>query len=251
MNVVLEYISTNYTWILFVLIIILLAVIGWYADKTNFGQGKKIDENQDDNGKSIDDLKRELGNKKLSDEINGNQSLELTNNNKSVDENINTEQDIKPTIVINNAIVQPIQSIEQLQSIPVENNNIVNKPITKENFNQQEVEMNFDPITGEPINNVSKNISSSSPTETVNDVGVESSENIDIIFDENLENFEKKFNEVIPEKETIDEGLLEDIENLTLDKTQKIDLNDIPDLDDVDLPRIRQMKTNDEGVWKF
>ena len=44
MNVMLEYILSNYTWILFGLIIILLAIIGWYADKTNFGLGKTVED---------------------------------------------------------------------------------------------------------------------------------------------------------------------------------------------------------------
>ena len=41
MNNFVEYIATNYTWIIGISIIILLAVIGYYADKTNFGQGKQ------------------------------------------------------------------------------------------------------------------------------------------------------------------------------------------------------------------
>ena len=40
MTKILEYIVSNYTWFLFGAIIILLAIIGSYADKTNFGQGK-------------------------------------------------------------------------------------------------------------------------------------------------------------------------------------------------------------------
>ena len=54
MKDILEYIMANYTWFLGGAIIILLAIIGSYADKTNFGQGKeKI---KDD--KSIDDNKK-------------------------------------------------------------------------------------------------------------------------------------------------------------------------------------------------
>lgn len=41
MSQFLEYISSNYTWILGGAIVILLAIIGYYADKTNFGQGQK------------------------------------------------------------------------------------------------------------------------------------------------------------------------------------------------------------------
>ena len=40
MSTIIEYIVSNYTWFLIGAIIILLAIIGSYADKTNFGQGK-------------------------------------------------------------------------------------------------------------------------------------------------------------------------------------------------------------------
>ena len=41
MSEILDYILANYVWILTVAITVLLAIIGYYADKTNFGQGKK------------------------------------------------------------------------------------------------------------------------------------------------------------------------------------------------------------------
>lgn len=47
MTEVLEYIVSNYTWIIIGIIIILLAIIGSYADKTNFGQGKSKDKKED------------------------------------------------------------------------------------------------------------------------------------------------------------------------------------------------------------
>ena len=240
MDVILEYMSANYTWILIGSIIILLAIIGWYADKTNFGQGKTGIEKDDNENMSINELKKELGNKKLLDEVNGvhpeQTSKDIVNSNNRTNDS---------TVVTNSNVVQSTEFTEQPQTI----------------------KMNFDPMTGEPLNNnVASNILTNNTAETHENI--ESIEKIntpvveqqisdneikqpDVIFDDELDNFEKEFNEIIPEREIIDEGLLEDIENLTFDKTQKIDLSDLPDLDDLELPRIKQMKTNDEGVWKF
>ena len=56
MESVLEYIMSNYTWFLGGAILILLAIIGRYADKTNFGQGKETKENEEIN---LEELKEE------------------------------------------------------------------------------------------------------------------------------------------------------------------------------------------------
>ena len=66
-----------------------------------------------------------------------------------------------------------------------------------------------------------------------------------------FEKFDKEFNEILPEKEIINDDLLDEIDNLSLDKTQKIQLTDIPDLDDVELPKIKSLETVDEDIWKF
>lgn len=39
---VVSYVTNNYIWFLCVIVIILLSIIGRYAEKTNFGEGKKI-----------------------------------------------------------------------------------------------------------------------------------------------------------------------------------------------------------------
>ena len=41
MDVVMDFIINNYVWILVVIMVLLLAIIGSSADKTNFGEGKK------------------------------------------------------------------------------------------------------------------------------------------------------------------------------------------------------------------
>ena len=55
---------------------------------------------------------------------------------------------------------------------------------------------------------------------------------------------------LLSKKEVIDDNLLSDIDNLSLDKTQKYNFGDIPDLDDVDLPEIKK-SDEEEDIWKF
>ena len=45
--------------------------------------------------------------------------------------------------------------------------------------------------------------------------------------------------------------MLEDIDELELGKTRKIDLNLVPDLDDIDLPKIKKLVDDEQDVWKF
>ena len=60
----------------------------------------------------------------------------------------------------------------------------------------------------------------------------------------------KEVKELLPKKDIIGDDLLSDIDNLSLDKTQKYNFGDIPDLDDVDLPDIKK-SDEDEDIWKF
>lgn len=60
----------------------------------------------------------------------------------------------------------------------------------------------------------------------------------------------KEVEELLPKKDVIDDDLLSDINNLSLDKTQKYNFGDIPDLDDVILPKIKKSDES-EDIWKF
>ena len=176
MNEILEYISANYTWILGGMIIILLAIIGSYADKTNFGQGKQED-NIDNSNEDL--LQNNMQNVRINDFLNDKKS-----------ENEISENQVLETIEVDN-------NFEENNSFQdndkVENNN----------------------------------------------------------FEENFEKLNQEVEEALPEKEVVDGELLDEIDNLSLDKTQKIKLNDIPDLDDVELPKIKDLKSTDDDVWKF
>lgn len=62
--------------------------------------------------------------------------------------------------------------------------------------------------------------------------------------------FNRELNNMLSKKELIDDDLLSDIEHLSLDKTQRYNFKDIPDLDDVDLPEIKKSE-EPEDIWKF
>ena len=66
---ILEYIAQNYTLFLSVLVLILLAIIGYYADKTNFGQGKNQEKEPKETKENIEEQKT------LNDAIKSNDSL--------------------------------------------------------------------------------------------------------------------------------------------------------------------------------
>ncbi len=174
MTEILEYITANYTWIIGGTIIILLAIIGRYADKTNFGQGKK--KNSETTNK-VEPPKEEI--------------------KKETDENVETNgEDVKEENILDD-------SVNEL----------------KDTYKNEEtkVEDDINPSNEEPKFN----------------------------------SFDEEFNQIIPEKEVIDGDLLDEIENLSLDKTQKVSVNDIPDLDNLELPKIKDFKSNDDDIWKF
>ena len=177
MNKILEYVLANYTWILGVIIIILLAVIGSYADKTNFGQGKL---------------------KKQEDKENDQNDLAENQPNKP------------------EANIETVKKTEQVKQ-------------TKQNIVEKEEKEIED----------SKKIIAEA--ERVDDKK----------FDDEFEEMSQEVDEFLPKKELIDGELLDEIENLSLDKTQKINTSDIPDLDDVELPEIKSFKSTDDDIWKF
>ena len=191
MQIVLEYIMLNYTWLLLGSIIILLAIIGYYADKTNFGQGMQKDENIDKN--EID--KKLLEGKRLEDLI-GNKKDNIEESSKNLQE--------EPLEILANVL-------EMGNNEVLYNNDDISIP---------EQQVNNDIITLEQT-------------------------------EKNFEKFDQEFNQLLPEKDIIDDELLDEINNLSLDKTQKINLSDIPDLDDVDLPKIKPLKIEEEDIWKF
>lgn len=171
MKTFLEYIMLNYTWFLGGAIIILLAIIGSYADKTNFGQGKT----KEDDSEKLREL--ELEKLKLQQQLEQAQRVQ------------------EETPIVENQVEDKTEEV------------IVQQPKKEE------------------------------PT-------LES-------YEEKYAKFDKTFDALLPKKGFDDGDLLDEIDSISLDKTQKIDITEIPDLDDVDLPKIKSLDPVDEDIWKF
>lgn len=213
MESILEYIMTNYIWFLCGGIVILLAIIGSYADKTNFGQGKQ-------NEKNI-----------TKDEEINLKELE----NKGIGTLADQKQDI----------------IEEERDLSSQKEDIIEEPIQLQNVTQEQSTKNIE-INNEVLQqqeNVSNVENSSQQIVSEENEVVPKPPKID--FEHKFDEFDKEFEELIPHKEIINGELLEDIESLSLEKTQKIDLSEIPDLDDVELPKIKSLEPQHQDIWKF
>lgn len=180
MNQLLEYIVQNYAWFLVGIILVLLAIVGYYADKTNFGQGKPEEPNND----ALSDL------------------------DNSTEGNLD-------------GIYTQLEDNSQLKEL-----------------NEQVVQSA----------NIGKTDMVTTGIENT-DVGEEATSNI--FSKEEVEKFNNEFNAILPEKEIISTDLLSDIEDLEFDKTQKIDLSYITDLNNIELPKIKKFVPEEEDIWKF
>lgn len=293
MNKIIEYITLNYTWFLIGAIIILLAIIGSYADKTNFGQGKNKNENdkKEKDNLNIEEANKELKEENLNSTIEDNQvnteiptdkevdngivdiqpepndenltqelaepQLDSTQNIIDSTENSNTEMysNNSDSNINNNENLEyltpkPFEDINQL------NNENINPVVTNANEITNLENVSLD-TQNENINNnnassnVDADVNNNIPTlENFEDIQ-EKQRQREIKFEENFNKFDEEFNTLLPKKDIIEDDILEDIDSLSLDKTQKFNFDDIPDLDDVELPNIKNLKTEDDNIWKF
>lgn len=274
---ILEYISLNYTWFLVTAIVIVLAIIGRYAEKSNFGQDKTKNSTSTEDGEKKLELEKvtlsDLINKKEKNtsELEDINAQEIFNENslEDIPDNINEVQETSTDSLMQQQNVNQSQTtaIDQTNSInsfdfdnqisnndsvtsdnveeiaedlfnpiePVQTNTIENVPIVDNNSNieKSDISTTEEPITFENIN---ENQIDTDLTETKEDT---------------IEDFDKVFDTVVPKKDIINDDILEDIEDLSLEKTQVFNTEDIPDLDDVDLPEIRDTNLSENDIWKF
>ena len=240
---ILEFIAANYAWFLGGTIVILLAIIGYVADKTNFGQGKNSETEEKNidlnrlNSMGIDQLYTENIEKE-----NIQQQLETPINNEQIEFETSSSDD----------------QIEISQNI----NNEMSSAYTDQDYGTESVELandienSIDNQTNQIDSSLSSFIASTESLnkkvigEIKNSVEVETS--IDsILSEESFNNFNKEFDTLLPEKEVIDTDLLTDIDDLEFDKTQKLDLNDISSLSDIELPNIKRVNKEEHDIWKF
>ena len=212
---VINFVMNYYIWFLIGIILILLAIIGAYADKTNFGQGKKEDSKKPEN------VEENLKDKKLAEAV----GQDYTSNTKNVLE----EKDLQPVNLENNNI-----STEQVQ------NNQTNTT------NEEELMEN----NQEKVNEEKKESDARASSNLENDSVEITSKSLNI--EDKLNKLNNEINNILPEKELIDSSLLEDVSDMTLDSKENnlFDKGNAFDLDDLKLPEIKKPKKEIEDVWK-
>lgn len=182
---ILEYIAQNYTLFLSVLVLILLAIIGYYADKTNFGQGNKEKETKN----KIEDL-----------EEKDNKVEEF----KETDDKIENSSE---GIVTENVVIEKVEEQKQEE---------INYNVNEEFALQEEQRKAIDKDSQMP----------------------ESTE------------FEE-IDSLLPKKELINNDLLNEIEGMELNSLKQKASFDVPDLDDISLPKIKNLVEKEQDIWKF
>lgn len=245
MTGIVQYITQNYVLILFFAVLILLAVIGYFAEKANNSQREK-------NKEEINDEKSEKNNHQAAEGMRIDSHTGKLVSDEEIKKIETTDSTLEQTESINNNGVNFNENTSDLKT---------NEEQTVYSENSNNSEINSDPHLVESFNIIESNnekeenieqINSSIDEQQIfdNNINQRQEEPKDILNNNEFDQFSIEFDSLMPKKEVIDTDLLSDIDSLELDKTQKIDLSEVPDLDNIDLPKIKQM-TDEEDIWKF
>lgn len=219
---ILEYISQNYTLLLSVLVLILLAIIGYYADKTNFGQGK----NQE---KEIETKNQQkIG---LSDALNIHKKEIINNEQKNISENEDKKNKIN---------IEEQKDVSNL-NLKEEKNIEEQKDISNLNLKEEKIISNIEELKKNQINEEKLNFDN---PKLDNKVTIKEIEVNSDVFDEEI-------NILLPKKQLISDDLLNEIDELSLNTSEKKNSFEIPDLDDISLPKIKNLVEKEQDIWKF
>lgn len=214
---VIDFVMEYYIWFLIGIILILLAIIGAYADKTNFGQGKKDETDKKTNADN------NLKNVKLGEA--------LGQNSASVD---------KDTLDNPKSELQKSES----ESSVVGQTNV--QQINNENIKSESLESN----PNEKVDADKTDTNGNELSATSNGVSNISSKSLNI--EDKLNKLNEEINDFLPEKELIDSSLLDDVSDMSLDDKDSniFDKKNDFDFDDLKLPEIKKPKKEIEDVWK-
>lgn len=208
--------SDNYIVAIILLIMILLAIIGYFAEKAN---NKKNETNIKEDKKDLIDLT----NKRLSDF-----------QEKKEDSITKEQEEIK--VEQNVVDINGVNAVNMISNVPVAQNPINSVPmpntLTEGNVIEKSAEIN---VGGNAI------------VTTANIVPENSLSNEKL---EKIDELDKELDILLPKEKLLNEDLLSDIDFMELDKTQKLDLSGVPDLDNIDLPKIKQFE-EEEDIWKI
>lgn len=218
MTKILEYITLNYTWFLGGAILILLAIIGYYADKTNFGQAKSK-KDEDDNENKIDES------------LNLVDSFQTETDNQMLE-----EQPIQEEVLTSDNVNSEPQNknINNSEEVVVEKT----KPkITKKKKMKQ--------TDAKKLEEIRRSLMEQKSEIKVELSKVDSKPDVFSAFDD-------EFNSLVPKKDILEDDLLSDIQDIKIDKPQKKkkEIKDVPDLDNVELPKIKKMESSKKNIWE-
>ena len=208
--------SDNYIVAIILLVMILLAIIGYFAERAN---NKKNDTNIKEDKQDLIDLT----NKRLSD-------FQETKEDSIAkeQEEVKVEQKV---IDING-----VNAVNMVPNVPISQNPINSVPtpntLTEGNVIGKSAETNASE------NAITTNISGNVISTTTNVVSENSLSNEKL---EKIDELDKELDILLPKEKLLNEDLLSDIDFMELDKTQKLDLSGVPDLDNIDLPKIKQL----------
>ena len=246
MNQIIDYVTQHSAWFVGGMILVVLAVIGYYADKSNFGQGKNAEPEKQKTEKDIsktrlmdvaveEPLKNaERTKTKDKTENKGKQNVnledgsekELAGSQMQVEKSVNNNKDSNITDSLTSQVEKkPIEFLEAIEAK-------VYKNLPKEKEIVEEITK-----LKEATNKISKPAKTKKTKTAARDAA--------------FDRFEKEFESLLPKKDIINADLLSDIDELELGKTQKIKFNEVPDLDDIDLPKIKKSVNEDQDIWKF
>ena len=217
--------SDNYIVAIILLVMILLAIIGYFAERAN---NKKNDTNIKEDKQDLIDLT----NKRLSD-------FQETKEDSIAkeQEEVKVEQKV---IDING-----VNAVNMVPNVPISQNPINSVPtpntLTEGNVIGKSAETNASE------NAITTNISGNVISTTTNVVSENSLSNEKL---EKIDELDKELDILLPKEKLLNEDLLSDIDFMELDKTQKLDLSGVPDLDNIDLPKIKQFE-EEEDIWKI
>lgn len=210
MTQIIDFVTMYAAWIIGGIVLISLAVVGYFADKTNFGQGKKTNFND-----ATSDVALESG---MQPNFISNNTLDIDNEKNSVDKQDNLQDTSNVDNVQEYIVPENLAPVEEMNEGLMQNQDQVVEQ-------QPELVENFEKIDYQNENS--------------------------LLIDENFNKFNEEFDSILPKKEIINDDLLNDIDELELGKTQKIDPLNVPNLGDIELPKIKPLVEQEQDIWKF
>lgn len=269
---ILNFVNANYLKFAIGLVLSLMAIIGYYAEKTNFGNKLKEDTTNDFDSKqnTFDDkiglndaINRDLKNPSIDSGTNINQISEenLDNVNNANIANIDVTTDVAQNGNSNPNSINNINSnINSISNVTQPVNPIYNN--VGSDINSSDTITNVDGVDKTALviesqnNNEMVNI-----TNNVNEEMIDKSLSSDYkneltqnSIDNNVTDVDLEFDKTLSKGNSVSDDLIIDIENLKVDPLEKKDTSNIEKLvklnSNIELPEIEDLK-NDSDIWKF